>query len=103
VTLVISPLLSLIQDQIQHLQARGISAAWLSGTMDAQQRAWVFSELQRPAPTLRLVYMTPEMINKSKQAQEAIRQLYNRNQLARFVIDEAHCLSQYEPPNRIKL
>jgi superfamily II DNA helicase RecQ len=67
--------------------------AWLSGTMDPQQRTWVFAQLRQPEPILKLIYLTPEMLGKSRQAQEAIRSLYDRKILARFVIDEAHCLS----------
>ena len=58
VSIVVSPLLSLIQDQIQHLTNRGIASSWLSGTMDAAQRNWVFSELRRPDPMLKLLYST---------------------------------------------
>lgn len=95
VTIVVSPLLSLIQDQIYHLQQKGIGAAWLSGTMEASQRKWVFEQLANNDSVMKLLYLTPEMINKSTQVQKALESLYKRHRLARFVIDEAHCLSAW--------
>lgn len=95
ISVVISPLLSLIQDQIQSLTKKGIAASWLSGSMDPAQRNWLFAEMRKAEPVLKMLYMTPEMIGKSGQAKDAIRSLYQRKVLARFIIDEAHCLSQW--------
>ncbi|ORX95152.1 ATP-dependent DNA helicase [Basidiobolus meristosporus CBS 931.73] len=95
VTFVISPLLSLMQDQVQHLLRLGIPAACLTGNTDAAKRRFIFSEVERNDPRLKLLYVTPEMMIKSNQVQEAIQKLFRRKLLARFVIDEAHCLSQW--------
>lgn len=95
VTVVVSPLLSLMQDQVSHLLDKGIAAVCLNGSMNQERRAWAFTELSKNPPTTKLVYVTPELLSKSGQFQNTVRSLYNRKLLARFVIDEAHCVSQW--------
>ena len=95
VTIVISPLLSLIQDQVQQLLDKGIPTIRFSGGDTAEQRRFAFKEMLRPNAFVRLVYVTPEMIVNGKQLQDVLKTLYNNNRLARFVIDEAHCVSSW--------
>ncbi|KAI8899246.1 P-loop containing nucleoside triphosphate hydrolase protein [Globomyces pollinis-pini] len=95
ITVVISPLLSLIQDQVSNLINIGIPTLTLSGTLDAKVKSWVYSELKKPVLTAKLVYVTPEMMMRSPQFQSTLHSLHQRNMLARFVIDEAHCVSQW--------
>ncbi|CAG8708488.1 13741_t:CDS:2, partial [Cetraspora pellucida] len=95
VTIVISPLLSLIQDQIQRLNQLKIHALELQGDHDINRRNLVFHELEKSAPTLVLLYLTPEMLNRSNRVMDLIQSLHRRGRLARFVIDEAHCVSQW--------
>ncbi|PLW56912.1 hypothetical protein PCANC_01280 [Puccinia coronata f. sp. avenae] len=95
VTIVISPLISLITDQVQALCAKHIGAAAFTGTMTSVERDYVTNDLRSVDPALCLVYVTPEMIMKSEYLYGILTDLHNRKLLARFVFDEAHCVSQW--------
>lgn len=97
VTIVISPLLSLMQDQVDHLQKLNIMAKQISGDIKGQARHEVFSCLDHDTPEnyIQLLYVTPEMVNLSEQFVGTLGRMHRRGKLARFVIDEAHCVSQW--------
>ncbi|KAI8589607.1 P-loop containing nucleoside triphosphate hydrolase protein [Geranomyces variabilis] len=95
ITLVVSPLLSLIQDQVNRLNSQKVRAIPLTGTLTAEQKRKAFDEIFSLNPRLYLVYVTPEMIMNSPKFQEALRFLHSKKKLARLVIDEAHCVSQW--------
>ncbi|KAI9567984.1 P-loop containing nucleoside triphosphate hydrolase protein [Boletus coccyginus] len=101
-TLVISPLISLITDQILHLQEAGVDAVMLTGgtskaqANEIQQRltAMASSRAGAQQKEIKLCYVTPEKIAKSKGFMSLLRKLVEGGKLARIVIDEAHCVSQ---------
>lgn len=95
VTVVVSPLISLMHDQVEQLCQRGINAGLLNGVLTKDERQHIFRGLQNNPPSFKLVYVTPELIKKSNAFQNIVQKLYDKNQLARFVIDEAHCVSQW--------
>ncbi|ERM97820.1 hypothetical protein AMTR_s00118p00027960 [Amborella trichopoda] len=95
ITLVVSPLVSLIQDQIMHLLQANISAAYLSANMDWSEQQQIFRELASGCCTYKLLYVTPEKIAKSDVLLRHLADLHNRELLARIVVDEAHCVSQW--------
>lgn len=96
VTLVVSPLLSLMQDQVDHLQKLNIKAFLMNGESDKTERSWILGQLSNgDVEDLELLYITPEMINKNQTLVRALEKLHHRNKLARLVIDEAHCVSQW--------
>ena len=97
VTVVISPLLSLMQDQVDHLQRLNIQALLVNGEIGAEHRRIVMTALRGPDAEkfIQLLYITPEMINKSQAILSAFTDLYQKKRLARIVIDEAHCVSQW--------
>lgn len=97
VTLVISPLLSLMQDQVSHLLSLNIGACMLNGETKREERSQILRALAGPKPEkfIQLLYITPEMVSKSAAMSNALQALYDRGKLARIVIDEAHCVSQW--------
>ena len=97
VTVVISPLLSLMQDQVDHLQKLKIQALLINSEVTAEHRKLVMESLRDPQVEkfIQLLYITPEMISKSQVIINAFRDLHQRKKLARIVIDEAHCVSQW--------
>ena len=88
-TVVISPLQSLMKDQVDNLATRGISeAVTINGLLDPIERATAIQQVADG--TANLLYIAPEML-RSKTIE---RLLLNRN-VVRFVIDEAHCFSAW--------
>ncbi|GMH23928.1 hypothetical protein Nepgr_025771 [Nepenthes gracilis] len=95
VTLVVSPLVSLIQDQIMHLLQANIPAAYLSANMEWTEQQEILRELSSDNCKYKLLYVTPEKVAKSDVLLRHLESLHGRELLARVVIDEAHCVSQW--------
>lgn len=67
----------------------------MSGTITDSQAEGIYRELSKKEPALKLLYVTPEKISASQKFCNLLTTLYERELLARFVIDEAHCVSQW--------
>jgi len=95
-TLVVSPLVSLMEDQLMALQQLNIHEASLlcaSTTQDqlkAVQDAMISSDR-----SMRLLYVTPEKLAKSKRFMNRLEKAYSAKCLDRIIIDEVHCCSQW--------
>ncbi len=87
-TLVVSPLIALMRDQVDALNAKGIPAARLDSTLDADQTREVYERLE--AGTLRLLYIAPERFSN-----ETFRDRVKRLKVQMVAIDEAHCISEW--------
>ncbi|KAJ8070197.1 hypothetical protein OCU04_000586 [Sclerotinia nivalis] len=97
VTIVVSPLLALMHDQVDHLRKLRIQAYLFNSESTKETKQQLFSGLSQSKPEqfVELLYVTPEMINKSSTIQSKLDDLYAKERLARIVIDEAHCVSQW--------
>ncbi|KAM1994443.1 hypothetical protein ACFX1X_010396 [Malus domestica] len=96
VTIVVSPLLSLIQDQIVTLNLKfGVPATFLNSQQTVSQAAAVLQELRKDKPSCKLLYVTPERVVGNPTFLDALKCLHSKGQLAGFVVDEAHCVSQW--------
>lgn len=101
-TIVISPLISLIQDQVStllNLPSGGVPAASLTSFSTDKQRQSIDTDLHRVTrgeePFLKILFLTPEMMVKSLKMRNTLQNLYQNQMLARFVIDECHCVSAW--------
>ncbi|MBB5119982.1 ATP-dependent DNA helicase RecQ [Streptomyces eurocidicus] len=88
VGVVISPLIALMQDQVDALRALGVRAGFLNSTQDLDERRMVEAEFL--AGELDLLYLAPERLRV-----ESTLRLLDRGKIALFAIDEAHCVAQW--------
>ncbi|GAA5873510.1 hypothetical protein JCM16303_001150 [Sporobolomyces ruberrimus] len=112
-TIVITPLISLMTDQVQNLSDRDISAEAIHaattqpdirsimkrmlGSAGApkgkKNKVAVEDEEEYGGREIKLVYVTPERIDKSKSFVSTLQKMYDAGRISRFVIDEAHCIT----------
>ncbi|MGP4099249.1 DNA helicase RecQ [Nonomuraea sp. KM90] len=88
VGVVISPLIALMQDQVDALRALGVRAGFLNSTQDFDERQLVESEFL--AGELDLLYLAPERLRV-----DATLRLLAKGEISVFAIDEAHCVAQW--------
>lgn len=95
VSLVISPLVSLMEDQLMAVRSIGIESAMLNAGSSREEVNRVHSAMVDKKSGLRLLYVTPEKLAKSKRFMSKVEKMYEMGRLSRIVIDEVHCTSQW--------
>jgi ATP-dependent DNA helicase RecQ len=92
ITIVVSPLIALMHDQVGALHEAGVSAAFLNSTLSMDEAQTIEQRLRRGDITL--LYAAPERITTPRFL-ALLDSLYSQNALSLFAIDEAHCVSQW--------
>ncbi len=87
-TLVVSPLIALMKDQIDFLKSKGVPAARLDSTVERTEALQTYSDLRDG--TLKLLYIAPERL-----ASERFLQTLRRVPISMMAVDEAHCISEW--------
>lgn len=87
-TIVISPLIALMQDQVDALRKKGISAAFINSTLSKQERDQRLKQFSDGK--IKLLYITPERFRKPEFVKEI-----QKVDIALLAVDEAHCISEW--------
>src|SRR5690349_11948395 len=92
VTLVVSPLIALMHDQVERLHAFGVAATFINSALDAEERAR--REAAVAAGDVKLLYVAPERL-LTPQFLALLDDVHQRHGLSLIAVDEAHCVSEW--------
>lgn len=91
IAIIISPLISLMKDQIDKLQEKGIASVCINSTISSQEQRDILEEIRYPGESpIKFVYIAPERLHN-----EEFLSAISRVKVSLIAIDEAHCVSQW--------
>ncbi|KAJ2939189.1 hypothetical protein O0L34_g8503 [Tuta absoluta] len=94
-TVVISPLVSLMEDQVRSLALKNIKAYLMTSTSSKEETNAALNLLKEKNSEVKLLYVTPERLAKSKRFMSNLQKCHADGRLQRIAIDEVHCCSQW--------
>jgi len=94
VTVVVSPLIALMKDQVAHLTSLGIKAGFLGSAASKEEKSKIQLDLKCTKPQVKLVFVSPELL-ASANFVALLDSLHKRGILSFVAVDEAHCVSSW--------
>ncbi|XP_022117256.2 ATP-dependent DNA helicase Q1-like [Pieris rapae] len=94
-TIVISPLVSLMEDQVRSLKNKDIPAMLMTSTSPKEETNAALNALKDKNSDIKLLYVTPERLAKSKRFMANLQKCFSYGRLQRIAIDEVHCCSHW--------
>ncbi|KIW26629.1 uncharacterized protein PV07_06448 [Cladophialophora immunda] len=94
VTVVISPLLALMDNQVQAAKSLGIAVERINGKTEWSEKVRIETDLLCGHPETKLLYVTPELCAQDR-FRKLIMKIHRQGQLVRIAVDEAHCISEW--------
>lgn len=94
VTLVLSPLIALIEDQVKQLKGKGVNCVALNSKTSALERKKTLTDLHHKTPSIKLLYITPELAARPH-FRSVLDSLYKHKKISLVAVDEAHCVSEW--------
>lgn len=94
-TLVVTPLVSLMEDQLMFLKNLDIPSVCLNASSTREHAKTVMAGMTDPQSPFKLLYVTPEKVAKSKLLMSRLEKAYHAQLLSRIAVDEVHCCSQW--------
>ena len=95
IIVVITPLKSLMKDQIKQCADHGLLAVEPHGEMQYSEKQGLYFSLKQTSCLIKVLLVTAEMISENKVLLEILNTLYSRKKLSLFVVDECHCVSKW--------
>lgn len=95
ITIVVSPLISLMEDQVMALTKKSICAKLMTSTSSKQETTSALNDMTDKYSPVKLMYVTPERFAKSKRFMAKLQTAFTEGRLQRIAIDEVHCCSQW--------
>lgn len=93
VTVVISPLIALMEDQVEQMRLRGAPVAAINASHSGTEQRSIMHEVMNGE--IHLLYVSPERLHRSEELRTRLRDLMANKKIQRLVYDEAHCLSEW--------
>ncbi|EPQ51113.1 ATP-dependent DNA helicase [Gloeophyllum trabeum ATCC 11539] len=94
ITVVVSPLLALMKNQVTKLREKHVQVVALNSETTPEEKKDIIKDLSSGHPASRLLYITPEKLCSAEMLR-LLDKVYEQRELNRFVVDEAHCISEW--------